>query len=424
MSIKLKLVEDFPKDWDQVNLVDLVKINPIYKLKEGEEYDFLPMERVAEGFRGVKNFEKRLFKKQGGSKFRNQDIVFAKITPCTENGKTAYINNLSDDYGFGSTEFLVFSPNRKQVYPDYLYRILTSHRIYSSAVSRMEGTTGRQRVPKDAFKNILVGLPSIEKQKKIAEILSTIDEAIENSDAIIKETQQLKKGLMQKLFTEGIGHTRFKETKIGMVPEEWNVVKLGEIGASRKHAIVDGPFGSSINTSKDYIKIGVPVIRTVNIRPFRFIPNNLKFMSEALFKKLKRSAVYPGDILLSKVGTIGHSCLFPEVFEKAILSTTGSCKITVNTRVIDNLFLCYQLNYIKPYLDMIASEGVQPFLNMRDIKNLNLFLPSLKEQKQLVGILSEVDSKIENEQNTKAELEQLKRGLMQVLLTGKIRVRV
>ena len=69
----------------------------------------------------------------------------------------------------------------------------------------------------------------MDEQQKIAEILSTVDETIEKTDSIIEETRQLKKGLMQKLFTEGIGHTRFKETKIGRIPEEWEVVKLDEI---------------------------------------------------------------------------------------------------------------------------------------------------------------------------------------------------
>ena len=208
------------------------------------------------------------------------------------------------------------------------------------------------------------------------------------------------------------------------IHEEWDVVKIADIVASAKNSIVDGPYGSSINTSRDYIKSGVPVIRTVNIRPLRFITDDLRFISEEFFEELKRSAVYPGDVLLSKVGTIGYSCLLSKEIGKAILSTTGSCKITVNENIITNLFLCYQLNYIKPYMDRIASEGVQPFLNMKTIKNFRLFLPSLNEQLCIVEFLSEVDAKIENEQNYKSELEQLKKGLLQVLLTGKVRVKV
>jgi len=194
--------------------------------------------------------------------------------------------------------------------------------------------------------------------------------------------------------------------------------------ASERHSIVDGPFGSSVNTNRDYIGSGVPVIRTVNIRPFRFVADDLKFISEERFEDLRRSAVYPGDILLSKVGTIGYACIFPDEFEKAVLSTTGSCKITVNGDKVNNLFLCYQLNHMKPLMDAIASEGVQPFLNMKTIKDFRILLPSKIEQLRIVQILSEVDSRIEKKQAYKSELECLKKGLMQVLLTGKVRVKV
>ena len=103
--------------------------------------------------------------------------------------------------GFGSTEFLVFSPIKTKILPNYLNRILTTHKIHSLAISRMEGSTGRQRVPKDAFKRISIPLPSLKEQKEIVSILSEVDVKLQNEKATKAELEQLKKGLSQVLLT-------------------------------------------------------------------------------------------------------------------------------------------------------------------------------------------------------------------------------
>ncbi len=294
---------------------------------------------------------------------------------------------------------------------EFLYQSMLLLRKLFERVS--QGSTFEAINSKD-LSDFLILSPPLPEQKKIAEILSTVDNAIEETDRVIDKTKELKQGLMQKLLTRGIGHKKFKKTELGKIPKEWKVVKVKEIGSKDKYAIVDGPFGSSVNTSVDYINQGVPVIRTVNIRPFKFIEKNLKFISEEKFQELKRSQVKPKDVLFSKVGTVGYACLFPVHIEKAILSTTGSCKISVDQSKIKPEYLCYYLNYLKPYMDRTPTIL---FCSLR------IGLPTLKEQNKIVGVLSSVDSEIENEETKKQELESLKKSLMQVLLTGKVRVK-
>ena len=190
-----------PEEWVLEYLTNIVRINPNYKLKVEQEYNFLPMEAVSAKFNGIQRFDKRIYQKQSGSKFKLGDTVFAKITPCTENGKIAFIEKLDDEVGFGSTEFLVFSPDKRKVYPNFLFWLVISHRIHSLAISRMEGTTGRQRVPRDAFRSLLIGLPPIEEQERISFILSEIDSKLENEQNYKSELEQLKKGLLQVLLT-------------------------------------------------------------------------------------------------------------------------------------------------------------------------------------------------------------------------------
>lgn len=287
------------------------------------------------------------------------------------------------------------------------------------------GMTTNPIVKKSLFEKFSLAWPKNKNERqKIAEILSTVDDAIQGISGVIAKTERLKKGLMHHLLTKGIRHEKFRQTKIGEIPEKWGVVKLKDVGSPEKNAIVDGPFGSSVNVLKDYIESGVPVIRINNIAPFKFIEDDLKYISEEKFDSLKRSAVKPGDILLSKVGTIGYACIFPDHIPKAILSTTGSCKITVSKdKVVPEFVGCY-LNHIKPYMERIASQSVQPFLNMEMVKNLPLVIPPLEEQQKIADIIFIVDKKLELERNEKARLERIKQGMMDLLLKGKVRVKV
>jgi type I restriction enzyme S subunit len=168
------------------------------------------------------------------------------------------------------------------------------------------------------------------------------------------------------------------------IPSTWIYVPLARVSVKGTNSIVDGPFGTSVNVKKDYIDNGVPVVRINNIKAFSFLLDDLRFVSETKFQQLKRHDIIPGDVLLTKVGTIGESCVFPPFFEKALLSTTGSCRIRVYRDLADNKFICIYLNSIKNYLNSIVSESVQPFLNMRVVKNLPTALPPIDEQQEIV----------------------------------------
>jgi type I restriction enzyme S subunit len=169
--------------------------------------------------------------------------------------------------------------------------------------------------------------------------------------------------------------------------QHWEVCCIKHVISPEKNAMVDGPFGSSVNTDTDYVAVGILVIRTVNITNHGFSNQNLKFMREGKFEQLKRHAVYPGDVLFSKVGTIGNSCVLPQSVPEAILSTTGSCKITADPDKCRSEFLVLCIQSMHEELMQVANSNVQPFLNMVNIKNLKLPLPSTTEQVEILGKL-------------------------------------
>jgi type I restriction enzyme S subunit len=168
------------------------------------------------------------------------------------------------------------------------------------------------------------------------------------------------------------------------IPSTWIYIPLARVVVKGTDSIVDGPFGTSVNVKEDYIDNGIPVVRINNIRAFSFLSDDLRFVLETKFQQLKRHDIIPGDVLLTKVGTIGESCVFPSSYEKALLSTTGSCRIRVDRDLADNKYICIYLNSIKNYLNSIVSESVQPFLNMSVVKNLSTALPTIDEQHEIV----------------------------------------
>ncbi|MBL7176052.1 MAG: restriction endonuclease subunit S [Desulfobacteraceae bacterium] len=185
------------------------------------------------------------------------------------------------------------------------------------------------------------------------------------------------------------------------LPEGWGWVRLGQIGNNVDAAIVDGPFGSSVNVITDYIEKGVPVIRMINLKPYSVLKEDLKFIRPEKFKQLRRHNVLPDDVLLGKVGSIGLCAVYPDNFPEAMLATTGLCRFRVG-QIFSADYLCHLLNSLRPYLNEIASEAVQPFLSMKTINNIVIGLPPSAEQKRIVkkvdklmALFDELESKLQ-----------------------------
>jgi len=190
--------------------------------------------------------------------------------------------------------------------------------------------------------------------------------------------------------------------------------------------MVDGPFGSSVNTSEDYVDEGIPVVRTINITDNGFSQNNLKFMRTEKFNLLKRHAVKPGDILFSKVGTIGNVCILPDSIPEAILSTTGSCRITVNESIIIPQYLVFLLRAMRSHLILLASSNVQPFLNMETIKNIKIPVPPIEEQplynEYSLFFSNRIDIMLKQTNQAIKKLEEYRTTIITAAVTGKIKV--
>lgn len=288
---------------------------------------------------------------------------------------------------------------------------------FRSLTFRLAQGSTRFNISKNKLIESSIHVPPLKEQQKIADILSTVDTQIEQTEQMIEQTKELKHGLMQQLLTKGIGHTEFKNSAIGEIPLSWNLVKLGEI-ASR----ISVGYVGSINKYYTDEK-GVILLRTGNIKSGNIDLNDIKYVTNEFHKKNNKSQLEPGDIIVSRHGDSGSVAVIPEE-----LSNANCLNVVVvkKSELMNSTFIAYLFNsgFIKAILSKTKAGSVQGVINTKDIQEVTIPYPSLEEQQKISEILSSVDDQIDIYEKEKEKYEELKKGLMQQLLTGKIRVKV
>jgi type I restriction enzyme S subunit len=258
-------------------------------------------------------------------------------------------------------------------------------------------------------------LPPFSEQQKIAEILSTVDEAIQKTDEVIATSERLKKGLMQELLTKGIGHKEFKDTEIGGIPKEWGVVKLGEIGT----------FQYGITASAKEEDTGVKFLRITDIRDNGTINWSEVPFCEISISELSKYMLKVGDVLFARIGaTTGKTCNINReirgVFGSYLIRFLPDVNSQIDTKFI-HLFTQSEMYWLQ--VNRMKGGQLKKGLNTQLLKEIKIPLPPLEEQRKIIQVLSTVDKKLEIERNEKAKLERIRKGLIDLLLTGKIRIR-
>ena len=206
----------------------------------------------------------------------------------------------------------------------------------------------------------------------------------------------------------------YKMTELGEIPQEWEVKELDKITDVR-----DGT-----HDSPKYLNTGIPFITSKNLKEYGIDFREINYISNDDHEKFsKRSKVDDGDIIFGMIGTIGNPVIVKKTFDFSIKNVA---LIKFNKDNIKNTYILNLLKseIIKKQFNQQSNGGVQKFVSLNVIRKLEIPVPSLEEQKKIASILSSVDNQIEEYQNKKSKLEELKKGLMQQLLTGKIRVKV
>ena len=165
------------EQWTEIRATDFIEFNPRMSIKKGTIATKVAMDKLQPFTKKIPDSEKASF--SGGSKFRNGDTIMARITPCLENGKTAFVDILGkDEVAFGSTEFIVMRAREGISDPQFIYYLATSPWFRNVAIKSMVGSSGRQRVQQSVLDDLVLNVPSIEEQKKISSVLCALDQKI------------------------------------------------------------------------------------------------------------------------------------------------------------------------------------------------------------------------------------------------------
>lgn len=296
---------------------------------------------------------------------------------------------------------------------NYLYYWISNNTPYYETNAAKTAVT---IINKATFESLPVVLPPLPEQRKIAEILTTVDDHISETEALIEKTKILKQGLMQQLLTKGIGHTEFKDTEIGRIPVEWKVVELQHMFSRVRTKNTVG------NTN--VLSISAELGLVSQLEYFNNIYASKNTSNYFLLEK--------ADFAYNKSYSSGYpmGVIKPlEKYESGIVSPLYIC-MRPKPDIISNTFYKYYFDSDKlvKAISPIAKEGARNhgLLNVAvpDFFSMPVALPPLSEQRQIAAILTSVDDQIDTYQAKLTSLTRLKTGLMQQLLTGKIRVKV
>ena len=336
-----------------------------------------------------------------------------------------------DDIGGGQIigKVVYIPQNNKYILGDHVFKLTLKddfcaryfyYLINSSYVNRTfrKKATGTAQIGlgKKSVAEQPLAVPPLPEQQKIAAILTSVDNKIEVIDEQIAKTETLKKGLMQELLSEGIGHTAFKESKIGRIPKEWEVVRLGDCIVNKGQYGINAPATDFNENLPTYLRI-TDIDENGN-----FITSNRKCVAH---QDSDDFILKDGDIVFARTGnTTGKSYLYNPKDGKLVFAGF-LIKFTLQQ---DKLYPYYlklitQTQRYWNWVKVTSTRTGQPGINSEEYSRLVLPLPPIQEQKQIAIILSTTDNKLDTLREKKSRYEKLKKGLMQKLLTGKVRVK-
>ncbi len=350
----------------RVPIAEVCSINPrlpaAIASQKDREVDFVPMANLGEDGRITLNGPRKLGEVlKGYTYFENSDVLVAKITPCMENGKAAYVHNLSHGIAFGSTEFHVLRPN-KGVEPRYIFHMVWTPYFRNEAARNMTGTAGQQRVPSNFFQRFEIPLPPLPEQKRIADIL-------DKADAIRRKRREVSASIGDyplSLFMQMFGHPDPN-------PKDWPMLPFAKVCDSR--------LGKMLDAKQQTGQHNRPYMRNLNVQWGRL---DLSQVFEMDFDESDREEfrLKSGDVLICEGGAgVGQTAIWrdeiPECYFQKSLHRVRPFADKATPEYI--AFLMWTLMKGSSLLRSISSATI-PHLTGEKLKDVRIPVPPLRLQ--------------------------------------------
>lgn len=377
------------EQWTEIRATDFIEFNPRMSIKKGTIATKVAMDKLQPFTKKIPDSEKASF--SGGSKFRNGDTIMARITPCLENGKTAFVDILGkDEVAFGSTEFIVMRAREGISDPQYIYYLATSPWFRNIAIKSMVGSSGRQRVQQSVLDDLVLNVPPLEEQKKITSFLCVLDQKIALNNEINDNLQQQAQAIYEEMF--------INNPDVSMTSGTLSDIATVTMGQS--------PKGSSYNEQ------AIGEVFYQGRAEFGF-----RFPSRRLYTTEPKRIAEPGDVLLSVRAPVGDLNV---AYERCCI---GRGLGAIHSKDGHSSFILYTMFSLKPQLDVFNGEGtVFGSINRDSLNAMPVEIPSPDRIEQFEAFARPMDDLIRSNYEEICRLEALRDSLLPKLMSGEIDV--
>jgi len=403
------------EEWRKYKLKDFIEFNPKEKVPQGKLCRKISMDQITPFTRFVESNIYEVYK--GGAKFRNYDTIMARITPCLENGKTAYISSLhSEEVAVGSTEYIVLRKRENISDSKFIFYLAISPIVRDIAIKSMVGSSGRQRVQQDVLENYEIPIPSLPMQKNIAHILSVLDDKIELNKRINDNLEQQAQALFKSWFVdfEPFKEGKFVDSELGMIPESWRVCSaetIFKINIGKTPPRKEQQWFTNINNGN---------VKWVSISDLGsneiFIEDSKEYLTKEAIAKFNIIVVPEDTILVSFKLTVGRVGI-------------SNCELTTNEAVArfylpKSYFREYTYLSLKNYnyARLGSTSSIATAVNSKIIKNMKLLIPPVTIISEFSKRINPLFNAIRIYENEIRNLSKIRNTLLPKLMSGELKI--
>ena len=426
---------NYPSAWGKVFLGELV--STIRNGTTSQQMDYatpFPVTRIETISEGLINFSrvKYLARPEPAYLLKKNDILYSHINSIKHMGKVALYDGMSPLYH--GMNLMLLRPNESKVHPKFLFVYLSSEFGRAHARKECKSAINQASLGQGDIKNLKIHLPSLSEQRRIAEILDTIDEAIQKTEALIVKLKAMKQGLLHDLLTCGLyknGKLRdpkahpeqFKDSPLGRIPHIWNIMAFKDVLAG----IIDFRGKTPLKIGMKWGGGDIPALSANNVEMGRInLTKETYYGSKELYQRwMTAGDPAKGDVLMTLEAPLGNVTQIPN--DRPYILSQRVVLFKTKDELMYSTFFRYQLTY-EPFQCTLLSEstgttakGIQ---RAKLEKLLVLVPPRYNEQELIVSKLEAIDTRIRTEEQYRDKLKLQKKGLMHDLLTGKVRVKV